>query len=156
MSFVAEMRDVLQELVERYQVCWDVYPHEEIWNGRRIQTGFDVELYGTHRRDIEDASPGCHHCLEVYDALQAIALSIVPEEHRPSQYELSSFDQSIRYSHLRHDRPDVLLTITIAHRNNPMASIDDCEVKCLDEIKSKLLDIGADHRIWDYRKHRHG
>jgi hypothetical protein len=155
MSFVAEMHDVLQELVERYQVCWDVYPHEEMWNGARIQTGFDLELYGTHRRDVQHANPGCSHCIEVYDALQAIALSIVPEERRPSQYELSTYDQSIRYSHMRHDRPDVLLTITIAHRNSPMAEIDECEVKCVDEIKAKLREIGADRRTWDYRKHRH-
>jgi hypothetical protein len=153
LSLVAEIHDVLEELVERYQVCWDVYPHEEMANGARVQTGFDVELDGTHRRDVEHPSPGCQHCVEVYDALETIALNIIPQTRRPSRYDLSPFDQSIRYSHMRHDRPDVMLTITISHRNDLMALIDECEVRCLDEIKAKLQEIGAERRTWDYRKH---
>lgn len=154
-SFLSDMKLDIEGLVERYQVCWDIYPHEEMWNGDRIQTGFDLELYGTHEKTMQHPSPGCPHCIQVYDALQAIALNIVPAQRRPSVYQLSAFDQSIRYSHMRHDRPDVLLTITIAHRGARMEPVDDCEVRCLDEIKATLKDIGADHRTWDYRKHRH-
>ena len=153
MSVINEMRHDLEELVERYQVCWDVFPHEEFAKGARMQTGFDLELYGTHEKGVEHPSPGCPQCLRVYDALQAIALLIVPEERRPSVYELSPFDQSIRYSHMRNDRPDVLLTITIAHRGPGMEPIDECEVRCLDEMKARLCEIGAGHRRWDFRKH---
>lgn len=156
MSFGTDLKHDLEDLAQRYQVCWDVFPHEEMWNGERIQTGFDVELYGTHERGIDHPRPGCPHCIQVYNALVAIALNIVPEERRPSVYLLSGFDQSIRYSHLRHDRPDVLLTITIAHRNDAMTLIDECEVRCLDEIKEKLKDLGADHRVWDFRRHQSG
>lgn len=154
MSLMAEMHEVLEDLVTRYQVCWEVYPHEEIWKGERVQTGFDLELYGTHPKGADHPSPGCPQCIEVYDALEAIALAIVPEERRPSQYELSSFDQSIRYSHLRNDRPDVLLTITIAHRADPLATIDECEVRCLDEMRGRLRDLGAARHTWQYRAHR--
>lgn len=156
MSFRAEVKQDLEEVVRRYQVCWDVFPHEDMWNGARIQTGFDLELYGTHEAGMEHPSPGCPHCIQVYDALQAIALNIVPEGRRPSVYELSPFDQSIRYSHLRNDRPDVLLTITIAHRGGRFDPIDECEVRCLDEIKANLKEVGADQRVWDFRKHPHG
>jgi hypothetical protein len=76
MSLVSEMHEIIEQVVERYQVCWEVYPHEEMWNGTRIQTGFDVELYGTHCCNGQRPTPGCEHCLEVYDALQAIGLSI--------------------------------------------------------------------------------
>ena len=152
MSLVGEMQEIIEHMVDSYQVCWDVYPHEEMWNGARIQTGFDVELYGTHCRNEQHPTPGCQHCLEVYDALQAIALNILPEERRPSRYELSPFDRSIRYSHMRKDRPDVLLTITISHRNHPMECIDECEVRCLNEIKQKLRDIGAEQRTWNRQK----
>lgn len=154
MSALTQVREDLQALIERYQVCWDVFPHEEMWNGARLQTGFDLELYGTHQRGVTHPSPGCPHCIEVYDALQAIALMIVPEERRPSVYELSPFDQSIRYSHMRNDRPDVLLTITIAHRGPGMEPIDVCEIRCLDEIKRNLMELGAQHRNWSLR-HRH-
>jgi hypothetical protein len=78
-------------------------------------------------------------------------LEYLPEERRPSKYELSPFDQSIRYSHMRKDRPDVLLTITISHRNHPMECIDECEVRCLNEIKPQLRDIGAEQRAWNPR-----
>jgi hypothetical protein len=154
MSLATEMRADLEALIDRYGVCWDVFPHEEIWNGTRLQTGFDLELYGTHDASMSHPSPGCSHCLQVYDALQAIALTIVPEERRPSRYELSPFDQSIRYSHMRQDRPDVLLTITIAHRGSGMEPVDECEVRCLDEIKAKLKDLGASHRHWATHHHQ--
>lgn len=154
MSLIAEMNELLTELVERYQVCWEIYPHEEMWNGVRVQTGFEIDLFGTHQRGMENPTPGCARCLEVYDALEAIALNVLPEERRPSLYKLSSFDQSLHYSHVRKDRPDVVLTITISHRNNPMAPIDDCELRCVDEIKRKLRHIGAEPRLWYGKKHQ--
>lgn len=153
MTIATSMKSELEDLVCRYQICWDVFPHEEMWRNERIQTGFDLELYGTHEKHVCQPSPGCTDCLRVYDALEAIALGIIPEEKRSSVYKLSPFDQSIRYSHLRHDRPDVLLTVTIAHRSNDMAPIDTCEVRCLDEMKERLRSIGADHRVWNALRH---
>ena len=154
MSLVGELNDALQQLVVRFKVCWDVFPHEEMVDGTRIQTGFDIELYGTHAVRAEVVSPGCPDCLVVYDALQVIALWVLAAEHDECRLELSRYEQAIRYSHLRHDRPDVLFTITVVHSSACLENADVCEVQCLDRIKKRLQALGTERRMWNPSRHQ--
>ncbi|MDX1410746.1 MAG: hypothetical protein R3351_01190, partial [Nitrospirales bacterium] len=67
---------------------------------------------------------------------------------RPSRYEIEIFDSAIRYSPRRRRRPDVMLTIKILHRSEYDKPVDECEVLCLDEMKTKLTELGAPERSW--------
>src|SRR5215471_17462746 len=89
---------LLRELVRRFRVCWEVWP-EYIFVGReKRQTGFVLELSGTHVPGVEHPTPGCRHCQEVFAALQFIAVHILPREIRDSSYEIGPYDQAIHYS----------------------------------------------------------
>jgi hypothetical protein len=69
----------------------------------------------------------------------------MPKEERPSKYEVSIFDQAIRYSAAHGNRPDVQLTIRILHREHWDNPIDECETRCLKEMEDRLSEIGARH-----------
>lgn len=141
----------LEELVERFRVYWRVWPESVYVDGKERQIGFELDLLGTHEPWVKHPEPGCEHCLRVFAALHEIAEWILPKEERPSTYEIEVFDPAIRYSAAHKDRPDVQLTIRILHRNGWDQPVDECEERCLREMKAHLAEIGAYRQSW--RKH---
>jgi hypothetical protein len=149
--------------VERFHVCWEVLPeyyyvsindplHSEVKRQKKEkrQIGFLLQLSGTHEAGVEHPQPGCEHCHNVWRALKGIADWIVPKEIRDTDYEISPYDQSIRYDAVRKFRPEVLLTIWIRHRSGFDREVDACEVRCLNEMTQKLREIGARKGKWDF------
>lgn len=97
---------VVVDLVKRYQVCWEVWPEYLMVGGKQQQVGFELELSGTHEPGTEHVSPGCPACHHVYSALLAIADWILPKEERLSRYEIGPYEQALRYSAVRGNRPE--------------------------------------------------
>ena len=143
---------LLSGLVKRYQVCWEVWPEYLMVAGKEKQVGFELELSGTPEAGTSHLGPGCPACRQVFEALHAIAEWILPKERRPSTYELGPFQQALRYSSVRAMRPDVTLSVKILHRQGFDQPIDQCEIRCLDEMKEKLKVLGACPRQWALRK----
>jgi len=143
---------LLRQLVERFRICWEVWPEYIIVGRGKRQIGFVLELSGTHAPGAEHPSPGCRHCQEVFRALQLIGANILPREIRDSSYEIGPYDQEIHYSHLRQNRPDVTLSIRVHHRSGFERPVDACEVRCLTEMKQQLAVLGACAGQWASRK----
>ncbi len=139
----------LKQLVREHRICWEVLPEEFPVAGERpLQVGFDLQLYGAHGHDADHPAPGCEHCKVVFRHLREIAEWIMPKEERLSLYEVDVFDSAIRYDPARGRRPEVMLNILIRHRSQFDMPVDECEVLCLNEMKAKLLQIGARHQHW--------
>lgn len=143
---------VLVELVKRHQVCWEVWPEYLMVGGKQQHVGFELELSGTHEPGTEHVSPGCPACRHVYRALLSIADSILPKDERPSRYEIGPYEQALRYSAVRGNRPDVTLSVRILHRRGFDQPVDQCEMRCLEEMKQRLRRLGACERQWSFRK----
>ncbi len=120
--------------------------------GKQRQVGFELELTGTPEPGTEHVGPGCPACRRVYAALHAIADWILPKELRPSMYEIGPYEQVLRYSAVRGSRPDVTLSVKIVHRKGFDQPVDQCEVRCLEEMKQRLKQLGACERRWSFRK----
>ena len=143
---------VLRELVERFRVCWEIWPEHTCVGKERRQVGFQLELYGTHEPEVAHPEAGCPACQRIFAALHAIADWILPKEKRPSTYKIGSYDQAIRYSPARGKRPDVTLSIKIIHREGYEAPVDACEARCLKEMEQRLRELGVSERQWTPRK----
>jgi len=138
----------LKSLVHLHQVCWEVFPEQiPVVEDRPRQIGFDLLMYGTHEPK-EHPVPGCQKCQGIYKDLRKIAQWIFPKDERPSRYEIEIFDSAIHYSPARGNRPDVTLTIKIVHRSEFERPVDECEVLCLNEMKAKLFELGAQEKRW--------
>ena len=142
----------LTELVNRYQVCWEVWPEYLMVDGKEQQVGFDLELTGTPELGTDHVGPGCPACRRVYSALHSVADWILPKEERPSQYEIGPYEQALRYTAVRGSRPDVTLSVKVLHRRGFDQPVDQCEVRCLQEMKERLKQLGACERQWSFRK----
>lgn len=143
-----KQKELLAELVGRFRVCWEVGPEYAYVEQERRQVGFALELYGTHEPWVEHPEAGCDECLRVFTALQTIAEGVLPQEHRPSRYDMGAYDQSIHYARKRGNRPDVVLPIKIIHRQGFEHPVDECELRCLKEIKQRLREAGAGEGRW--------
>ena len=138
----------MEHLVQRFRVCWEVNREQAVVDGNLRDIGFDLDLYGTHEPGTDHVTPGCEHCHRVQSALRQIAEWILPREERPSTYEISVENQSLIYSPRRRNRPEVRVTIRILHRSGFEQPIDDCELRCLADMKQALIDIGACKSAW--------
>ena len=143
-----KQKELLAELVSRFRVCWEVWPEYAYVEQERRQVGFVLELYGTHEPGVEHPEAGCDECLRVFTALQTIAEGVLPQEHRPSRYDMGAYDQSIHYAPKRATRPDVVLPIKIIHREGFERPVDECERLCLKEIEQRLRELGAGEGRW--------
>ncbi len=152
---LTEGNPLLTELAKRYRLCWEVWPEYVYVGEERRQVGFQVELCGTHEPGVEHPEPGCPDCQRIFAALHEIAEWILPRERRPSTYKIGPYDQAIRYTRVRGNRPDVTLTIKIVHREGFERPVDACEVRCLKEMQERLKELGAQERQWTTRKEYH-
>jgi hypothetical protein len=137
--------------VKRYKVCWEVWPESLMVGGKQQQVGFELELSGTPEPGIDHVGPGGPACRHVYAALHAIADWILPKDERPSMYEIGPYEQALRYSAIRGNRPDVTLSVKIVHRRGFDQPVDQCETRCLKEMKEHLSELGACERQWSFR-----
>ena len=151
-SSVNDQPPALVDLVKRYRVCWEVWPEYLMAGGKQQQVGFELELSGTHEPGTGHVSPGCPACRQIYRALLVITDWILPKEQRPSRYEIGPYEQALRYSIVRGNRPDVTLSVKIVHRTGFDRPVDECEMRCLKEMKEHLSQLGACERQWNVRK----
>jgi hypothetical protein len=131
----------LKEIVQKHTVRYEVWPHFEISEAKRVIVGFDLELYGTHGYGVTHLSPGCHLCAETHADLLRVAEFILPKEQRPSQYEIPPFDRSLHAS--AGGEFEVLVPIRIEHRHSFFDPVDACEERCLKEMVEKLKELGV-------------
>ena len=155
-GFLNGQSSALMDLVRRYQVCWDVWPESLIVGGKQQQVGFELELSGTHDSGTGTVSPGCPACRNIYHALLAIANCILPKEQRRSRCEVGPYEQALRYSAARGNRPDVTLSVKILHRTGFDQPVDQHELLCLEEMAQRLKQLGACERQWTFRKVSNG
>lgn len=139
----------LKALVERHQICYESYP---IWHvpleGGKVEIGYELDLIGTHDHPQHPPSPGCDECRPVQRALLTIANAILPPNDRASRYTLEPYEVAIHFSPRRKMRKDLLVAIDITHRDRFDRPVDECEMRCLSEMKEKLKQFGARPEHW--------
>jgi len=139
----------LAGFVDRYQVCWEVWPEYLMVGGKERQVGFELELTGTPEPGSDHVGPGCPACRR-YAALRAIADWILLKEERPSRYEVGPYEQALRYLTARDSRPDVTFSVKVLHRRGFDQPVDQCEIRCLEEMKQRLKQLEACERQWSF------
>ena len=143
--------DKLRMFVQDHRVCWEVLPERiPVADEEPLKVGFNLMLYGTHEVGVHPI-PGCEKCAEIYRDLRKIANWIIPKEERLPRQEISIYESAIGYNRMRGNRPDVELAIKILHRSAFDQPVDECEVLCLNEMKAKLGELGAQEKRWKER-----
>jgi hypothetical protein len=148
-ALAIDASDGIKDLVQRHKVCFESYP---IWHvppgGGKVAIGYELDLIGTHDHPQHSPGPGCDECIPVRRALLAIAAAILPPNDRVSRYAMEPFETAIHFSPRRKMRKDVILAIDIMHRDRFDLPVDECEKRCLREMREKLKELGARPDQW--------
>ena len=135
-------------LVQRFRVCWEVYPLQILAKEGIRKIGFDLELFGTPECGAEHVVPGCEHCQRVETALQEIADWILLRESPSSAHLVTPDGTSLSYAPVRANRPDVVVRVFIGHRHQWDLPADECDARCLKEIEQALIELGVCKGGW--------
>ena len=144
----------LKEIARTHRTCYEVWPEWSTKDGRKIQIGFELQLCGVNEHVFENGGqrhpvPGCPHCFHTYSELRRIAEWVLPLEERPSRYEIQGFDHALHMApSKRQRRSEVVVTIVIMHRRDFNRPVDDCESRCLKEMRERLKELGIHEDIW--------
>lgn len=141
--------ETLREWINEHSVCWECSPMVEMYEGQRAQVGFELNLFGRHPTRGISASGGFSEGQAVYRKLREIALFALPNEVRPSRYEIDPYHASIYFRPENGLTPEVQLTIRVLHRQQYFDPIDACESRCANEITARLCALGAQKSVWN-------
>lgn len=141
-----EAGPTLTELVKSYNISCQVWPEYLFVDGERRQTGFELELLGSHCSDSHHFDLTCSMCKRVLATLRAIAGSIVPRSDNSVRYEIDAHAQSIVLLPRLQNRSFVTLSIRISHSQGFDQPIDAYQINCLNEIKGHLQRVGVRER----------
>jgi len=144
--------DQLHVIARNHQVCYEFWPERSVAEGHKILIGYELRLCGTNSHVAakgEQPVPGCEFCHSTYEDLREIAEWILPREERPSRYEIGGFDRALHVApHSRHSRREVVVHIHIMHRTDFNREVDECEDRCLKEMKERLKQLGIYEGQW--------
>ena len=144
----------LREIVRRHEVCYEVSPEWAAASGAKTQVGYRLELCGVNGHDDEAGgehpTPGCPRCRRTYDDLRKVAGWVMPkEEDRTSRYEVEAFDRAwhVAPTH-RRSRNEIVLAIKVLHRRGVNEPADECELRCLREMRGRLAELGVAEGVY--------
>ena len=136
----------LRQIAERHKVCYEVCPEWSMSEGRKISIGFELNLCGVNDHDPTGQThpvPGCAICARTHAEMREIAEWILPREQRPSRYEIYPFDRALHIAPgQRRRRSEVIVKIVIMHRHDFNQPVDECENRCLTEMRQRLSELG--------------
>jgi hypothetical protein len=136
----------LADLVQRYRVCWEVWPEYSAMGGGIRQIGFELELLGSDSR-VGECDPCCAESAAIHAALKSIARWILERDDKV-RVQIDNTSQSLCYSPVRGNRADVTLSIKILHQVGFENPIDEQEQKYLEKTKLRLRQLGACEHYW--------
>lgn len=134
----------IKNLIEEHRVCFESWYEYAMVGDIRCHIGYALRLSGINNPETsEHAVPGCLYCQQTYADLLCIAKWILPPDNRASQYKIEPFDSSFHIANTRGHREEIVVTIQVLHRDDPDRPADECELRCLNEMRERLKKFGV-------------
>jgi hypothetical protein len=145
------MSESIHELIEQQHAFYEVMPYyivlRELPHGakattRKIQAGFDVDIY-LSKASLEP-TPSPDYAL-VYTALQKVAEMILRHASDSCSIEVIPFGSTVFLDTRKHVQPEAMLRITITHGRGLDQPAGALEERALKEVEENLhvLGVGA-------------
>jgi len=140
------MAETIHELVEQYHAWYEVLPYyivqaEPRGTSKRIQAGFDIEVYGT--KPSQEQHPGRGYVLG-YTALEKLVETILPEIDASCSIETIPFLSTVVLDPKTQFQELGMLRIRITRKGIQPAG--EPEEVALKKIRERLFDLGLRQR----------
>lgn len=140
----------LADLVKRYHVCWEAWPEYSMIGGQERQTGFELELSGTHESATQHIGRGCPACRQIYRALHALTEWALPGQAQRSMYQIGPYEVALRFSAPHGCGSNGILSakIDVALKVKVLQLKGFDQSAGLRETKENLSELGTGERQW--------
>ena len=140
------MSENIHELIEQTHARYEVLPYyivqeEPHGTTKRIQAGFDIEVYGSKPSHVRH--PGPDYVLG-YVALEKLVETILPDTGEACSVEVIPFPSTVVLNTKVQFQEEGMLRIRITHKGLQPAG--ETEQRALKEIKERLDDLGLSQR----------
>ena len=144
--------EVLQNVVLRHQVCYEVWPEWSGCGGRVRRIGYSVSICGVNE-EVECVTghhvPGCPHCGLTYDALRKIADWITLTEQPDCRFQIQPFDRAWHIApKQRWSRNEIIVTVKILHSQNVDGPVNESQERSLNNLRTELKRLGVHEGVW--------
>lgn len=147
------MSEILQPLVKKYRVFYEVLPYHVVIEGghgsptasrRIIQAGFDVDVHGLSNKDELELPPPGEYALG-YGRLKKIA-GTVPHDAGECSIEVIPFPSTVFSEAREQFRSEAVLRIRISHHRGGDQPASLPEQRALEEVEKQLQGLGIRRR----------
>lgn len=135
----------LTGLLRSYAILWQLWPQYAIAHGERRQTGFEVELIGSHTLDPSHLDPGCEHCRRVRSILLAVAQNLSHDVFRNQDsvsYDIDQHSASIVCLPGLANRPCVTVSIIVTNSHVFEGTRDRLDDSLVSNAREYLAEFG--------------
>ena len=149
------MADNISSLVKEHQAFYEVSPDyvelEERPVGlpaktRRVQAGFNVDVYGVRTEDNEPAMPPPHDYALGYAELQKLADRVSQHASDSCSLEVIPFSSTAIIDSRNQGKVEAMIRIQISHERGLDQPAGPAEQRALEEVEKELKSIGIAHR----------
>ena len=138
----------VRRVIEDHQAFYEVAPYYVLFeerpqghpNSRRIQAGFDVDVFGIVKGPAPQPSPEYEL---VYQALSRLAEEIRPPTSDGCSIEVISLASTIILDPRLHFQPEATLRIRIAHSRGLDRPAGPAEERTLQKLQEQLRGLGV-------------
>jgi hypothetical protein len=142
----------VRHVIEDHQAFYEVTPYYVLFeerpigghpSSRRIQAGFDVDLFGIVKGPAPEPSPDYEL---VYHALSQLAEAIRSQTSNGCSIEVISLASTVIIDPRLHFQPEATLRIRIAHSRGLDESAGPAEERTLQKLQEELRTLGVKAR----------
>lgn len=143
------MTDNISSLVKQHHAFYEVLPYyivvDEADTTRRVQAGFDVDIYGeSPEKKLIIPGPDPDYTLGYFE-LQKIAEELSRHATDSCSLEVLRFSETVFFD-LRRHAPEALLRIRISHCRGLHEPAGLPEQRALEELEKELESVGLARR----------
>ena len=142
------MSENFRQLIQEHRPFYEVLPYNVVIEDahgkaacttRRIQAGFDIDIYGLKTSDGPDLSADYGHA---YAILRKIVEEISSHTTNSCSIEVFSFGSTVFLDTRDGLRPEAMIRIRITHAGNLAQPVELPEQHVLEEVEDQLRDLG--------------
>lgn len=144
--------DRIRALIEKRRMFYEILPYYVVLDERpagkratrkRVQAGFDINLYATGPEKPLMRAGGNEEFRATVEDLQQAAREIVSRVKSPGEIEITPFENSVVLDTHRDLRPEASLRIRITHDRGLAQSEGPLEEEILAEIQQRIRELGV-------------
>ena len=137
---------VLGGIAEHFQIEWELTPYQGTGAAESSETGFVLELKGTHEPAEHHSGRTCLHCANLMLGLRIVGDWLFPPQGKCSFCEVLRCSNFVRGAQHGQQEGCSTRSLRLASQRGTACQFGECHIWCMTKTKERLRAIGAVER----------